>query len=148
MSGARDTKMDPYTSFNFLVEIQGIITAGFSEISGLQIETELEEVREGGVNNHIHKLPKLTKYGNLTLKHGLTDQDILWNWYKDVINGNVMRTNITIFLLDFAGKLVMHWEFSDAYPVKWTGPELKAESNTVAFETLEIAHNGPPPNTR
>jgi len=148
MSRARDTKMDPYTSFNFLVEIEGVITAGFSDISGLQVETELEEFREGGVNDHVHRLPKLTKYGNLTLKHGITDQDTLWNWYKDVINGKVIRTNITIFLNDISGKTVMHWEFTNAYPVKWTGPELKADSNTIAFETLELAHNGPPPKTR
>lgn len=142
MGSARDNKQDPYTSFNFLVEIEGIISAGFSDISGLQIETEVEEFREGGVNNYVHKLPKLTKYGNLTLKHGMTDQDKLWNWYKDVICGKINRTNVTIFLQDITGKTLMHWEFSSAYPVKWTGPELKADSNTVAFETLELAHNG------
>jgi len=142
MGSARDNKQDPYTSFNFLVEIEGIISAGFSEISGIQIETEVEEFREGGVNNYVHKLPKLTKYGNLTLKHGMTDQDKLWNWYKDVIRGKINRTNVTIFLQDITGKTLMHWEFSNAYPVKWTGPELKADSNTVAFETLELAHNG------
>ena len=142
MGSARDNKQDPYTSFNFLVEIEGIISAGFSDISGLQIETEVEEFREGGVNNYVHKLPKLTKYGNLTLKHGMTDQDKLWNWYKDVIRGKINRTNVTIFLQDITGKTLMHWEFSNAYPVKWTGPELKADSNTVAFETLELAHNG------
>ena len=142
MGSARDNKQDPYTSFNFLVEIEGIISAGFSDISGLKIETEVEEFREGGVNNYVHKLPKLTKYGNLTLKHGMTDQDKLWNWYKDVIRGKINRTNVTIFLQDITGKTLMHWEFSNAYPVKWTGPELKADSNTVAFETLELAHNG------
>jgi len=142
MGSARDNKQDPYTSFNFLVEIEGIISAGFSDISGLQIETEVEEFREGGVNNYVHKLPKLTKYGNLTLKHGMTDQDKLWNWYKDVIRGKINRTNVTIFLQDITGKNLMHWEFSNAYPVKWTGPELKADSNNVAFETLELAHNG------
>lgn len=142
MGSAPGERQDPYTSFSFLVEIEGIITGGFSDISGLQIETELEEFREGGMNDHVHKLPRVTKYGNLTLKHGLTDQDQLWNWYKDVIQGNIERKNVTIFLLDITGELARHWEFVNVYPVKWTGPELKADSNTVAFETLELAHDG------
>ena len=133
-------RKDPYSSFNFLVEIDGIIAGGFSEVSGLQIETEVEEYREGGVNDFIHKFPKITKYTNLTLKHGLTDSDLLWAWYSDVIQGTIERKNGMIFLLDSEKQTAMSWEFSGAFPVKWTGPELKADSNTVAFETLEIVY--------
>ena len=142
VTNALGLRRDPYASFNFLVEIDGIIAGGFSEVTGLQVETEFEEYREGGVNDYVHKLPKITKYPNLTLKHGLTDLDILWTWYKDVIQGKIERKNGMIFLLDNSRTPVMWWEFTDAYPVKWTGPDLKAESNTVAFETLELAHNG------
>jgi phage tail-like protein len=133
----------PYTSFTFVLEIEGIIAGGFSDVSGLQIETELEEYREGGVNDYVHKFPKITKYQNLTLKHGLTDRDTLWNWYNDVIKGNIERKNGTIFLLKSdALTPAMWWEFTGAYPVKWTGPELKADSNSIAFETLELVHTG------
>lgn len=133
---------DPYLSFRFLVEIQGLIVGGFSEVSGLQAETEIEEFREGGVNDHVHKLPKITKYPNLTLKRGITDSDVLWNWYQDVISGFFERKNGFIILQDNEGNEKWRWHFINAYPVKWTGPDLKADSSTVAVETLELAHNG------
>ena len=135
---------DPLTTFRFKVklEIDKVIEAGFSECSGLQVETEVEEIREGGLNEYMHRLPKGSKYVNLTLKHGMTDSDVLWNWYKDVINGTVKRKLVSVLLLDGEGNEKWRWNCQGAYPVKWTGPELKADASAVAIETLEIAHNG------
>jgi phage tail-like protein len=133
---------DPYLSFRFLVEIQGLIVGGFSEVSGLQAETEIEEKREGGVNDYVHKLPKITKYQNITLKRGITDSDTLWEWHQDVVNGNVERKTVFVVLLDCEGDEQWRWQFIDAYPVKWTGPDLTAGSSAVAVETIELAHNG------
>jgi phage tail-like protein len=133
---------DPYLSFRFLVEIQGLIVGGFSEVSGLQAETEIEEIREGGVNDYVHKLPKITKYPNITLKRGLTDSDVLWNWHQDVVNGKFKQRTVRVILMDSEGNEKWQWEFYGAYPVKWLGPDLKADSSTVAVETLELAHNG------
>ncbi len=133
---------NPYFNFRFLVEIQGFIVGGFSEVSGLQAETEVEMIEEGGVNDYVHKLPKRTKYPNLVLKRGLADSDVLWNWFKDVVNGKITRTSGAIILLDLEGNQKWRWNFKEAYPVKWVGPELKADSNLVAVETLELAHNG------
>jgi phage tail-like protein len=135
-------RKDPYMSFRFLVEIQGLIVGGFSEISGLQAETEFEEVREGGVNDYVHKLPKITKYPNITLKRGLTDSEVLWNWHQDVVNGKIDRKSGFIILLDSEGNEKWRWHFVNAYPMKWTGPDLRADSNTVAVESIELAHNG------
>ncbi|RZN35496.1 MAG: phage tail protein [Methanophagales archaeon ANME-1-THS] len=135
-------RKDPYLSFRFLVEIQGLIVGGFSEVSGLQAETEIEEIREGGVNEYVHKLPKITKYPTITLKRGLTDSDVLWRWHQEVVSGKITRKSGFIILLDSEGNETWRWHFIDAYPVKWTGPDLKADSTTVAVETLELAHNG------
>ena len=135
-------RKDPYLSFRFLVEIQGLIVGGFSEVSGLQAETEFEEIREGGVNDYVHKLPKITKYPNITLKSGITDSDVLWEWHQDVVNGKFERKTVFIILKDSGGKEKCLWYLIDAYPVKWIGPDLKADSSTVAVETLELAHNG------
>jgi phage tail-like protein len=132
----------PYLSFRFLVEIQGLIVGGFSEVSGLQAETEVESIEEGGVNDYVHKFPKKTKYPNIILKKGMTDSDALWKWYKDVVDGKITRKSGYIILVDDEGKEKWRWNFIEAFPVKWTGPELKADSNTVAFESVEIAHNG------
>jgi len=135
-------RIDPYMNFKFKVEIDSVIKGGFSEVSGLQVETELEEVREGGVNDHVHKLPKITKYPNLTLKRGITDSDALWKWHQETVQGKINRKCGFIILCDSAGNEKWRWHFVNAYPVKWTGPDLKADSNTVAVETLELAHGG------
>lgn len=133
---------DPYQSSRFLVEIDGLIVGGFSEISGLQAETELDEIKEGGVNDHIHKLPKATRYSNITLKRGITVSDALWRWHQEVIDGRIVRRSIYIVLLGSEGEERWRWHFLDAFPVKWNGPDLKADGNAVALESLELAHHG------
>ncbi len=137
------TRNDPYMAFNFLVEIKGLVVGGFTEVTGLQVEVEVQEYREGGLNEYIHKLPGPSRYPqNLVLKHGLTDIETLWAWHQDVIHGIIARQNGTIYLLDSMGLPAMWWDFQKAYPVKWLGPELRANSATVAVETIELVHQG------
>lgn len=137
----RETK-DPFLTFCFKIELKGIIEAGFAECSGLQVETELEEYREGGVNDFIYKLPKLSKYQTITLKRGVTESDELWKWHQEVVNGKINRQNCSILLLDNEGKTKWRWDFIDVFPIKWVGPDLKADQGTIAIETLELAHHG------
>ncbi len=137
---------DPYCSFRFLFEIQGLIKGGFTEVSGLQVEVETEDYQEGGVNEFVRKLPKTTKYPNLILKRGITDSEILWNWHQDVVNGIIERRTGYIIMLDHSaqkvGTEILRWTIKETFPVKWTGPEFKANSSTVAIETLELVHEG------
>lgn len=135
-------KQDPYPSFRFRIEIDDIIHAQASEVSGLQVETETETYEEGGVNNFVYILPKRTKYQHITLKNGITDLDGMWNWYQEVVSGDFKRKSGAIILMDTSGKDKWRWNFEKAYPVKWKGPDLKTDSNTVAFETIELAHYG------
>jgi phage tail-like protein len=135
-------RLDPHTAFNFLVEIEGIIAGGFTSVSGLEISTDVERFREGGVNDREHILPKWTTQSDLVLKKGQTDLDLLWNWYADVVAGNISRKNGSIYLLDAQGLPAMWWDFVEAYPIKWSGPTLNASENTVAFETLTLVHHG------
>jgi phage tail-like protein len=136
-------RKDPYLGFNFLVEVDGIVVGGFSEISGIQMEIEVHDYREGGRNEYIHKLPGPTRYpSNLIFKRGITDSDLLWIWHEFVTFGIVVRFNGSILLLDAAGQEKWRWNFFDAYPVKWIGPQLRADSNSVAVETLELVHRG------
>jgi len=140
LSGVRN---DPYMAFNFFVEIEGLIVGGFSEVGGLQVETVVQEYQEGGQNGYVHKLPGPARYpANLTLKRGLTDIETFWSWHQDVIAGQIERRNGTIYLLDRQGAPAMWWDFKQAYPVKWSGPELRADSNAVAVETVELVHRG------
>src|SRR5215813_3056555 len=117
-------RADPYQVFNFQVEIKGIFAGGFSECSGLQVETEYFDYREGGQNDFIHRFAGPTKYPPLVLKHGLTQIDGLWGWHQEVVKGTIERKNGTIYLLDKQGIPVMWWDFK------------------VAFESIELAHRG------
>jgi len=133
---------EKFPCLRFLLEIQGLIVGGFSEVSGLSAETEVEIIEEGGVNDYVHRLPKKTKYPNLVLKRGITDSNALWKWHKDVANAKISRKSGYIILVDSEGNEKWRWSFVEAYPVKWSGPELKADSNTITVESLELVHNG------
>lgn len=139
---ATGDRRDPYGAFRFHLEIDSVIVAGFSEVSGLTVETEVEERPEGGVNDHVHTFAKGTKHPRLVLKHGLTDSDTLWNWHQEVVAGRITRQSGRILLFDNAGTEKWRWTFEEAYPVKWAGPDLRGDSNAVAFETVELVHRG------
>jgi phage tail-like protein len=134
---------DPFLSFNFSVEIDGVIVCGFSDVSGLQAEIEVQEYREGGVNEYIHKRSGPARYpSNLILKRGVANSTELWTWYCNVLQGITQRKSLAVVLMDSAGSEQRRWTFQNAYPVKWVGPEFKAQSSEVAIETLELAHEG------
>ena len=136
-------RKDPYLTFNFLVEIEGLVVGGFSEVTGLQVETVIETYREGGLNAYEHKLAGPTRYpSNLILKHGITDADTLWKWHQEVARGKVVRKNGSIVLRDSTGEEQWRWNFTGAYPVRWSGPDFRASANEVAVETLELVHQG------
>lgn len=136
-------RTDPYLGFNFVIEVEKIHVGSFSEVSGLGFDIELEEYREGGVNDYVHKLPKVTKYSNIVLKRGMTNSMDFYNWYKDVTKGKIDRRQISIILLDNTQqKQLKRWDFKKSFPVKWIGPDLKADGNVLAVESIEIVHQG------
>lgn len=136
-------RLDPYMTYNFLVEIEGLLTGGFSEVTGLESEIQLEEYQEGGVNEYVHKFPNQTVYPNLVLSHGLTNIETLWYWYRDATKGQIRLKNGTILLLNCQRLPVMWWNFKEAYPVKWVGPQFNASNDTeVAVERIELVHRG------
>jgi len=134
--------LPPYLTFNFAVEIEGLLVGGFTEVSGLESTIEVEEYREGGVNGFVHKLPGKTSYSNLVLRHGLTGVGSLWDWYHHTTEGAIYRRNGTIMLLSARQFPVMWWNFRNALPVRWTGPTFNAASDEVGVEELELVHEG------
>jgi phage tail-like protein len=138
--------MDSVGELRFLITVgpsePGLI-GRFAECSGLSVEYEVMEYREGGNNDYVHKLRGPAKYPNLVLKRGITKEDALMKWFRDCQNKSE-RKQVTVMLLGPGGKTsnVRKWAFDGAYPVKWTGPTLNAGSNNVATETLEIVHLG------
>jgi phage tail-like protein len=142
LSNATGVRVDPYFSFNFFVEIQGILSGGFTEVSGLQAETETQEYAEGGLNDYVHRFAGRTRWPPLVLKHGLTPIDALWLWHQKVVRGSVIRLNGTIYLLNELRFPVLWWNFKNAFPAKWIGPDLRAGSSDIAFESVELVHQG------
>ena len=129
-------------SFRFMVEIGHLQVGGFSEVSGLTVETEVFEYAEGGLNQFTHRFPTRTKYVPLVLKRGMTISTMLWEWYDEVTQGFVSRKDGTIVLYDANNEVFRRWHFFGAYPTKWVGPELNAASSDIAVEAIELTHNG------
>ena len=140
-------RTDPFMSFQFTVSVDTKngtrVVGGFTDVSGLTAETEVETLRVGGLNNAELTLPGPTKFpSRLTLKRGLGDAAMLWKWYLDILGGAIKRENVTIKLSSPDGQQHSAWTFSEACPVKWIGPELHAGTSAVAFESIELVHKG------
>lgn len=135
---------DPYRNFRFLVEIDGITQAGFSEATIPDTSQDPIEYREGNESPTARKIPGLIKYGNVTLKWGIADSLDLYDWRKLVEEGKMKdaRRNVAIILIDEEGNSKSRWEFNDAWPSKYDAPDLNAKGTDIAIETLEIAHEG------
>jgi phage tail-like protein len=138
-------RKDPYAQFNFIIEIEGLTepVAGFTEVSGMNSESDIIEYREG-TDKHLtmRKLPGLLKSGNITLKRGFTQNAALWNWRKTVLDRETQRHNGSIVLRNELGAEVMRWNFVDGWPSKYEGPALNAKTNEAAIESIEIVHEG------
>ena len=132
----------PYGKFRYKVEIDGLEAGGFSEVSGFDASIDVIEYREGDMVQTPMKIPGLKKYGNITLKQGLTTSKVLYDWIIAGVNGAVDRKTITITLLDDEEAPAASWQVINAWPTKYTAPDFNATSSEVAIETLEIAHEG------
>ncbi len=133
---------DPFLAFRYKVTVDNMPPAGFSEVSGLQLEVEFQDYAEGGLNTHMRKFAGRTKQTNLTLKRGIVDR-ALWDWHYGLTQGSASYRNVTIIVYDPSGSTeVMEWRVIRALPAKWIGPALNATQNSVAVETLELVHQG------
>lgn len=166
---ASGMRFDPIPAYLFFVEMSGVLVAMFTECSGLKMKRDVETVKEGGVNNYVHKLPGRVEFDNIVLKRGLSLSRGLGDWFREgrydfkvkrhnfsVIQGapgHNLATAIAAAAGLGAGSLfftlagqgfgkVKHWDIEDAYPVSWEISSLSTSSTDVAIETLEIAHHG------
>jgi phage tail-like protein len=136
------TRTDPYRNFRFRVEIDGVDQGGFREVTIAESAQDPIEYREGTHPPTMRKIPGLIKYGNVTLKWGLTDSMDLYNWRKKIEDGQTSssRKNMAIVLIDEQGNEKSRWEFSNAWPTKYDAVDFNATANEIAIETMEIAH--------
>lgn len=134
----------PFKKYNYKVTINGKEAGGFSEVSAPDISSDAIEYREGNFAvNTVGKQPGLIKYGNITLKWGMTSSMEMYNWMKEVEGGKVTRKTVVISLYDDTQKKeIANWTVNSAWPTKYTAPDLNASGNEVAIESLELAHEG------
>lgn len=143
---------NPYGAFNFLVSLggaqgdgaEGTIIGGFSDVSGLGMEVNYSEYRNGNERfNTARKVPNTHKLDDVTLKRGLVGSTDLFEWVKTVRDGTADPRSLTITLLDEARNAAASWRLRNAQPKKWTGPTLAAKGGgEVAMEELQLVHEG------
>jgi phage tail-like protein len=137
---------DPLTGFTFRLELEGRAQGYFTEVNGLGSENDVIEqkvVDEGG-HDLVQKIPGRLKWGDITLKRGITDDMKLWDWRQLVIDGKMKdaRQNCSIIMLDRNYEDVARWDFNNAWPSKITGPNLKSDSNELGIEEMVLVHEG------
>ena len=125
--------------FRFVVAVDNVPVGAFIECTLPVIEWEVEEVKEGGLNTYIHQLPGRRKSARITLKNGVGVAPELIDWANQNLGGTFKRRKVTITLYDSLLSPMMVWSIEQAYPIKWTGPQLKSDDNSVAIQTFELA---------
>ena len=137
-------RQDPLRNYRFRIEIDGISAGGFSEAFIEPTTTEVIEYREGSDPAYVRKLPGLTKFGNITLKRGVSASLELFNWHLQVVRGELSdaRRNITIVVLDETGQDAARFRVTHAWPTKYDPGDLNAKGNEVFIESLELANEG------
>jgi phage tail-like protein len=137
----------PPVGFHFKVQVNldDVATndaeSRFQEVSGLTKNLEIEDFKEGGENRFSHRLPNPTKYGNIVLKRGLLTKSRLITWCADAIdNFSFKPADVTVTLLDEQNNALSTWNIVNAYPVKWSTSDFKAQENGIVVETLELAY--------
>ena len=136
------SRSDPLRNFRFRVEIDGLQAAGFTEVSGLDITTEVIEYREGTEPSHVRKLPGLTKYGNVTLKWGITDSMELHDWHRQIVDGDIQRRSVAIVIQDEQGQDRARFEVVEAWPCRYQATSLEGKGRQVAIEMIELCNEG------
>ncbi len=133
----------PQAKFRYKVEIDGLEAGGFSEATGFDASIDVIEYREGDMTAETPmKIAGLKKYGNITLKQGLTDSRVMYDWLAAGVNGEVQRKTLTLTLLNDTQAPAASWQIINAWPTKYTAPDFNATASEIAIESIEIAHEG------
>ena len=142
MEGSSGRK-DPYGQYNFLVDIDNVIVAGFTECSGLDAEIQKIDYREGAdQQQNVRKLRGMVNFTDIMLKRGYANNLELYKWYLEIVRGNMNRRTCAITLCNEARDEVLRWNISEAWISTWKGPVLNATANEIAIEEIALCHEG------
>jgi phage tail-like protein len=137
-------RKDPLRNFRFKLEIDGITQGNFSEVAIGETSSDVVDYREGNEPTHLRRLDGLTKYGNITLKWGVTDSMELNDWHKAILAGQIQsnRKPVAIIVMDEAGDPKARFVVTDAWPMKLTFSGLNGKGNEVYIASLELVNEG------
>lgn len=142
-AGRIPLRLDPWTTFNFVVELDGLLVGAFSRVEGLEASIQVEDFYEGGRNDAARRLLGHTTWQNLALVRGMTELDPMWSWFEATARGDIRRRSGAILMLNAERMPVTGWVFHGAVPVRWVGPSLDAaRDGEVAVHRIELAHHG------
>lgn len=147
-NGQGTHELNYVTANRFYVEIESNITACFTECQGLGVTVRTKKFSEGGVNDQQRVFLEQSEFSDVTLKRGVTDDLVFWNWIKQAFtnegsnNGKQRRRNINILMFNQAGETMQCWTLIGAVPVGWRAPSLRADGSEVAIEELTLAYEG------
>lgn len=127
----------------FYVNLGLTMQAVFTEIKGLGFSIEPLSKNFGGDTARQLKFPGKSTMDKVTFKRGLSSTSELYLWCVMTASGIVLRRPVSIMLYAPDGSLHASWHLLNAFPIRWSGPDLQADSTSIAFETLELAHDGP-----
>lgn len=137
---------DYYPPWGFYYQVKFGISqnkndARFQTVSGLSVEYDMEEYKEGGENRFVHKLPVRTKYADLVLKRGmLTDSEVI-RWFLNAFRDREIKpAEVSIILMNEKGEPLRTWNVVNAIPRKWVISDLNASENSVVIETMEFSY--------
>lgn len=132
---------DIFRAYNFVLDIQGLRSGYFTEVSGLNIDIEVIPYREGGAAPAERKLPGRISYGPILCRWGMSQSTELWDWLQSIARGEIERKDISIILLKPDGmQEEMRWNCYSAWPCKWNASKLEAHRNDVAIDAMTFVH--------
>lgn len=137
---------DYYPPWGFYYKVEFDISKNkndvrFQGVSGLSVEYDMEEYKEGGENRFTHKLPVRTKYADLVLKRGmLTDSSVVEWFLKAFRDRELAPTNVAVILMNEKSEPLRTWKVAHAVPKKWIVSDLSANDNAIVIETMELSY--------
>jgi phage tail-like protein len=133
----------------FLFELDGVEIGVFREVRGLSVTVGVDEIREGGQNGFVHRVPSRMTWPNLVFRRGITQSDLLFDWLQRSSGegfagegSKLTRSTGAVTAIDHVGGRLRSWEFIDVFPVRWQGPDFDVTSASPLEEELEVAHHG------
>jgi phage tail-like protein len=136
-------------SNRFLFELDGVELGVFKEVTGLQVNVEVAELREGGQNGFTHRLPGRMSWPPLVFRRGVTRSNELFDWFSKTSGegfasnqNKLTKSTGAVTVIDATGNRLRSWEFIDVFPVRWRGPDFSVETEDPLEEELEVTHHG------